>query len=344
MISVAWEAKVELGLLALVTLSYVSYIIGTMISPGDAKRARGVTGYKWSTFKENFHASWTDGETFVTVFAIYFPSITGIMAGAGISGELKEPDKSLPKGTLLGILITSLVYMSGIVLTGATCLRHASGNIEQIHNLTLLTACRHNNTCTEGLLHNYNVRMIFSLNPCNSKIRIFILGHNRHWYFCNEYKFGLDFDSNIAENITGQKSFLVASSYSHGKDGEPRLAYCVVLLIAMLIISIDQLFMSQYFTLGDLNLIAPLISNFYLASFALINYACFDGSLSKSPGWRPAFKYYNMWVALFGAGLCIFAMFLMQWATALVTIAIMFFLYVYVLRSKPMSILKNFQP
>lgn len=87
--------------------------------------------------------------------------------------------------------------------------------------------------------------------------------------------------------------------------------------------------------LGNLNVIAPLISNFYLASFALINYACFDGSLAKSPNWRPAFKYYNMWVALVGAALCVIAMFVMQYATALATIAVMFFLYVYILRSKP---------
>lgn len=52
-----------------------------------------------------------------------FTGITGIMAGAGISGELKEPDKSLPKGTLLGIGITTVVYLSGIVLTGFTCVR-----------------------------------------------------------------------------------------------------------------------------------------------------------------------------------------------------------------------------
>lgn len=87
--------------------------------------------------------------------------------------------------------------------------------------------------------------------------------------------------------------------------------------------------------IGDLNAIAPLISNFYLASFMLINYACFDGSLAKSPGWRPAFKYYNMWVSLLGAGLCIVAMFVMSWPTALATMVVMFCLYVYLLRRKP---------
>ena len=39
-----------------------------------------------------------------------------------------------------------------------------------------------------------------------------------------------------------------------------------------------------YSFVGELNVIAPLISNFFLMSYALINYSCFDASLAKSPG------------------------------------------------------------
>ena len=46
---------------------------------------------------------------------------------------------------------------------------------------------------------------------------------------------------------------------------------------------------------GDLNAIAPLISNFFLMAYTLINYSCFDASLSKSPGkkYRTIFCFKN---------------------------------------------------
>ena len=42
-----------------------------------------------------------------------------------------------------------------------------------------------------------------------------------------------------------------------------------------------------FILIGELNAIAPLISNFFLITYGLINYACFNVSFSNSPGWRP---------------------------------------------------------
>ncbi|VDL79104.1 unnamed protein product [Nippostrongylus brasiliensis] len=89
------------------------------------------------------------------------------------------------------------------------------------------------------------------------------------------------------------------------------------------------------FDSGDLNAIAPIISNFFLASYALINYACFDASFADSPGFRPGFKYYNMWVSLGGALLCIVVMFIISWATALITFFCFAALFLYILHRKP---------
>ena len=70
---------------------------------------------------------------------------------------------------------------------------------------------------------------------------------------------------------------------------------------------------------GQLDVIAPIISNFFMISYAATNYACFAASMSESPGWRKRFKYYNKWLSLFGAILCVVTMFLMDWANSLVS-------------------------
>lgn len=52
-------------------------------------------------------------------------------------------------------------------------------------------------------------------------------------------------------------------------------------------------------------------------------------------GWRPSFKYYNMWVSLAGAILCCVVMFVINWWAALVTLLIVLALYIYVCYKKP---------
>ncbi|KAJ8938803.1 hypothetical protein NQ314_011339 [Rhamnusium bicolor] len=106
---------------------------------------------------------------------------------------------------------------------------------------------------------------------------------------------------------------------------------------------------------GKLNLIAPLISNFFLAAYTLINFSTFHASLAKPIGWRPTFKvikkphevnlqiylfntslqYYNMWLSLLGSILCVLVMFLISWFTALLTLATVLALYLIVAYRKP---------
>ena len=49
---------------------------------------------------------------FWPVFAVFFPAVTGIEAGLGLSGDLKDPAKSLPLGTLAAVIVGYVVYMA----------------------------------------------------------------------------------------------------------------------------------------------------------------------------------------------------------------------------------------
>jgi hypothetical protein len=50
-----------------------------------------------SLLANNFLPAFAGGETMITLFSVYFPSGTGFMAGANISGDLKHPAKAIPK-------------------------------------------------------------------------------------------------------------------------------------------------------------------------------------------------------------------------------------------------------
>lgn len=57
--------------------------------------------------------------SFLVLLGIFFPSVTGIMAGSNRSGDLKDAQASIPTGTIAAIATTSIVYLSCTVLFGA---------------------------------------------------------------------------------------------------------------------------------------------------------------------------------------------------------------------------------
>jgi solute carrier family 12 sodium/potassium/chloride transporter 2 len=64
-------------------------------------------------------------------FGVYFPAVTGIVAGANLSGDLKDPSAAIPKGTLTAIFATFISYIIYGVMTGSCYLSEASGIEEE---------------------------------------------------------------------------------------------------------------------------------------------------------------------------------------------------------------------
>ncbi|XP_021167167.2 solute carrier family 12 member 2 isoform X2 [Fundulus heteroclitus] len=327
-----WEAKAQIFLLVVLITAIVNYFIGSFI-PVKSKEPLGFFGYDGAIMWENMGPDF-QGETFFSVFAIFFPAATGILAGANISGDLADPQMAIPKGTLLAILITGIVYLGVAVSTGSCIVRHATGNINDTVSSQFLTNCT-DVSCKYG----------FDFSSCKSPGTKCLHGLHNDFQVMSLVSgfspiisagiFSATLSSALASLVSAPKVFqalckdniypyigIFAKGY--GKNNEPLRGYILTFGIAL-----------AFILIAELNTIAPIISNFFLASYALINYSVFHASLANSPGWRPSFKYYNMWVALAGAILCCVVMFVINWAAALLTNVIVMGLYIYVSHKKP---------
>ncbi|KAK6104225.1 Amino acid permease family protein [Brugia pahangi] len=87
------------------------------------------TGFRFATLINNMMANYTFDYTtsnptdFAMMFAIIFSGITGLMAGANMSGELARPCTSIPRGTVQAVFVTLFVYIITAFFTAATCSR-----------------------------------------------------------------------------------------------------------------------------------------------------------------------------------------------------------------------------
>ncbi|MBS0009760.1 MAG: hypothetical protein KFF49_00015, partial [Bacteroidales bacterium] len=55
-------------------------------------------------------AAFRNKESFFIVFAIIFPAFTGMTAGVGLSGDLRDPSKSIPRGTTIATFSGMIIY------------------------------------------------------------------------------------------------------------------------------------------------------------------------------------------------------------------------------------------
>ncbi|NWS27690.1 S12A1 protein, partial [Polioptila caerulea] len=326
-----WEAKAQVILLIVLLVAIANFFIGTVIPTNTEKKSRGFFNYQASIFAENFGPDFRSGEGFFSVFAIFFPAATGILAGANISGDLKDPQTAIPQGTMLAIVITTIAYIAVAICAASCVVRDATGNV----NDTIVPGMSCNGSSACGLGYDFSR---CASQPCdyglmnNFQVMSMVSGFGP---LITAGIFSATLSSALASLVSAPKVFqalckdnvykgLEFFAKGYGKNNEPIRGYVLTFVIAM-----------AFILIAELNTIAPIISNFFLASYALINFSCFHASYAKSPGWRPAFRYYNMWVSLFGALLCCGVMFVINWWAALITYAIELFLYIYVTYKKP---------
>ncbi|XP_032925612.1 solute carrier family 12 member 3 isoform X2 [Catharus ustulatus] len=328
-----WEAKAQILFFLVILVSFINYLVGTVIPATAEKQAKGFFSYRADIFAQNFVPNWRGPEgSFFGLFSIFFPSATGILAGANISGDLKDPAVAIPKGTLMAIFWTTVSYLVLSATIGACVVRDASGSLNDsvavgspgCEGLACrfgwnFTACTQQQSCRYGLSNYYqSMSMVSGFGP-----------------LITAGIFGATLSSALACLVSAPKVFQCLCKdqlypligffgKGYGRNSEPIRGYMLTYVIAV-----------GFILIAELNAIAPIISNFFLCSYALINFSCFHASITNSPGWRPSFQYYSKWAALFGAAVSVVIMFLLTWWAALIAFGIVIFLLGYVLYKKP---------
>ncbi|XP_056156729.1 solute carrier family 12 member 6-like isoform X2 [Lampris incognitus] len=234
--------------------------------------------------------------SFTLLVGIFFPSVTGIMAGSNRSGDLKDAQRSIPIGTILAILTTSLVYLSSVVLFGA---------------------------CIDGVV----LRDKFG-DSVKGNLVVGTLAWPTPWVIV----IGSFFSTCGAglQSLTGAPRLLQAIAkdniipflrvFGHGKaNGEPTWALLLTALIAELGILI-----------ASLDLVAPILSMFFLMCYLFVNLACALQTLLRTPNWRPRFSYYHWTLSFLGMIICLALMFISSWYYAIVAMVIAGMIYKYI--------------
>lgn len=143
-------ARASTGLLVILMLATLSIPLSALVMPAFESSKLGIeyTGLSLKTFIGNLKPQLTKGsagselhgrESFQDLFGILFPATSGIFAGASMSGDLRKPSKSIPKGTLYGLATTFVLYTLVIFAMASTITRPSfarNANVIQDTNMS----------------------------------------------------------------------------------------------------------------------------------------------------------------------------------------------------------------
>ena len=235
---------------------------------------------------------WTstiDGaDPFIVVFAIVFPAFTGMTAGVGLSGDLRNPRKSLPRGTLWATIIGMIVYI-GIVFKLHTS---ASPEVMAEDQLVMVQIAAWGPAILAGLCCATLSSAIGSVLVAPRTLQA--LGVDRTF------------------PGKGLNAWL-----SRGTEtaNDPRHATIITGILALIIVIV-----------GNVDLVATLISMFFMVTYGSLCAISFLEHFAARPSYRPSFR--SRWyISLLGAIMCFLLMFQISLWYATIAILMLFVLY-----------------
>ena len=263
-----WAIRTQYAIMAILALSIVVILSSAAFStPGPSSEQ----------FHANLHArEGLDVNILVlaTNFAIFFPAVTGFLAGANMSGDLKDARKSIPRGTILAISAGFVIYLIEILLFGATWPREK------------LLGDNYYETLKNSAIFNtwYLVFAGVAAATLSSALGT-LIGAPR-----------------ILQAFAADKIFspLNFFAWGRGKNNDPVPAMCLTLAISICTL----LWGSRQSGGGALNAVAELVTMFTLCTYAIINIAAAVEHFAANPSFRPKFRLFHWAVGCYGAVAC----------------------------------------
>jgi amino acid transporter len=230
---------------------------------------------------------------FWQVFAIFFPAVTGIMAGVNMSGDLKDPARSIPKGTFLAIGVGYVIYMIlPVILAG------------RADAATLIS----NPLIMQQIAYWGGAIILGIWGATLSSATGSLLGAPRVLQ-------ALANDKILPRWAAGFKKVT-------GKEKIPRAATVFTIVLTLVTV---------YF--GNLDIIAPVLTMFFLTTYAVLNITSALERFLGSPSFRPKFKVH--WIfSLLGALGCAGVMFLINALATLMAFLVITVIFVWLKRRK----------
>ncbi|TKR58848.1 hypothetical protein L596_030238 [Steinernema carpocapsae] len=234
--------------------------------------------------------------SFFLLLAIYFPAVTGIFTGTNMSGDLKNPQASIPGGTIAATLTTSFIYMSLALVFGMAI----SGP---------LLRDKYGMALDGGMV----VASLAWPSPWILLIGAFLSTFGAALQcLCSAPR--------LLHSIAKDDVIPLLRPFSKlTKSNEPFVGLILTTFIAELAI-----------LMGAMDQIAAVVDFFFLMCYAFVNMICVLHSVLGAPNWRPRFRYYHWTLSLLGAFLCLFIMFSTHWDYAVISCILCLVIYKYV--------------
>ncbi|CAM4755083.1 unnamed protein product [Rotaria magnacalcarata] len=257
----------------------------------------GIPGLKDSQFSNNLKATYmNEGEIDNGIIVgIFFPSVTGIMAGSNRSGDLKDPSQSIPRGTILAVITTSLIYIL----------------------IAFLMACS-----TQGVLLRDRDGLSINQQLVEAAVAwpspyVIITGA-----LCACFGAGLQCligAPRLLQSVAKDDIMPILKPFQSTFRDEPFKALLFTLALSEISVLI-----------ANFDVVTTMISEFFLMCYLSVNFVCILQTLLHEPSWRPRFRFYHWSLSLLGVIVCIAIMLISSWYIALISLVVGAIVYIYI--------------